>query len=168
MKRCSTSSLGKCKLKPQRETVVASCSVLFDSLQHHRLCLPGSSVHGILRARILEWIAIPFSRGSSWPRGRTWVSSISRQILYIEPPGKSQWDTALHLLEWLKLKRLTILNIGKDVEKSETSYITDGKVNGTTALENILTVVFEVKHILMWASHSTPMYLHKRKESMSL
>ena len=61
MKRCSTSSLGKCKLKPQRETVVASCSVLFDSLQHHRLCLPGSSVHGILRARILEWIAISFS-----------------------------------------------------------------------------------------------------------
>ena len=30
--------------------------------------LPGSSVHGILQARILEWIAMPFSRGSSWPR----------------------------------------------------------------------------------------------------
>ena len=67
MKRCSRSSLGKCKLKPQRETAVASCSVMFDSLQHHRLCLPGSSVHGILQARTLEWIAIPFSRGSSWP-----------------------------------------------------------------------------------------------------
>ena len=36
--------------------------------------LPGPSVHGILQARILEWVAIPFSRGSSWPRGRTWVS----------------------------------------------------------------------------------------------
>ena len=30
--------------------------------------LPGSSVHGILQARILEWVAIPFSRGSSQPR----------------------------------------------------------------------------------------------------
>ena len=35
---------------------------------------PGSSVHGILQTRILEWIAMPFSRGSSWPRSRNWVS----------------------------------------------------------------------------------------------
>ena len=38
---------------------------------------PGSSVHGIFQARILEWIAIPFSRGSSWPRDRNWVSCIA-------------------------------------------------------------------------------------------
>ena len=38
--------------------------------------LPGSSVHGIFQARILEWIAISFSRGSSQPRDRTWVSHI--------------------------------------------------------------------------------------------
>ena len=35
---------------------------------------PGSSVHGILQARILEWAAIPFSRDSSPPRDWTWVS----------------------------------------------------------------------------------------------
>ena len=35
---------------------------------------PGSSVHGILQARILEWAAISFSRGSPQPRDRTWVS----------------------------------------------------------------------------------------------
>ena len=35
---------------------------------------PGSSVHGILQARILEWVAIPFSRGSSRPRDQTQVS----------------------------------------------------------------------------------------------
>ena len=38
---------------------------------------PGSSVHGILQARILEWVAIVFSRRSSWPRGRTCVSGVS-------------------------------------------------------------------------------------------
>ena len=38
--------------------------------------LPGSSVHGILQARILEWVAISFSRGSSQPRDRTQVSRI--------------------------------------------------------------------------------------------
>ena len=39
--------------------------------------LPGTSVPGILQARILEWVAIPFSRGSSQPRGRTQVSCIA-------------------------------------------------------------------------------------------
>ena len=57
--------------------------------------LPGSSVHWILQARILEWVAMPSSRGSSWPRNQTHVSCISyigRQILYhslpLAPPGK--------------------------------------------------------------------------------
>ena len=38
---------------------------------------PGSSVHGTLQARILEWIAIPFSRGFSWLRDGTWVPCIT-------------------------------------------------------------------------------------------
>ena len=39
--------------------------------------LPGSSIHGILQARILEWVSISFSRGSSQPRDRTCVSCIA-------------------------------------------------------------------------------------------
>ena len=42
---------------------------------------PGSSIHGILQARILEWVAIAFSRGSSWPRDQTHVSCAGGQIL---------------------------------------------------------------------------------------
>ena len=38
---------------------------------------PGSSVHGILQTRILEWVAFPFSRGSSQPRDQTQVSCIA-------------------------------------------------------------------------------------------
>ena len=38
---------------------------------------PGSSVHEILLARILKWVAISFCRGSSWPRDWTWVSCIA-------------------------------------------------------------------------------------------
>ena len=41
---------------------------------------PGSSVHGILQARILQWFAISFSRGSSWPRDRTQVSCIAGRL----------------------------------------------------------------------------------------
>ena len=43
---------------------------------------PGSSVHGILQARRLEWVAFPFSRGSSLLRDWTCISCIGRQILY--------------------------------------------------------------------------------------
>ena len=43
---------------------------------------PGSSVHGILQARILEWVAMPFSRGSSWPRGQAHTSCIGTQVSY--------------------------------------------------------------------------------------
>ena len=46
---------------------------------------PGSSAHEILQARILEHVAIPFSRGSSWPRNRTQVSCISgRFFIYYD------------------------------------------------------------------------------------
>ena len=42
----------------------------------------GSSVHGILQARMLEWVAISYSRGSSWPMDQPWVSCIGRRIPY--------------------------------------------------------------------------------------
>jgi len=45
--------------------------------------LPGSSVHGILQARILEWVAISFSRGSSWSRDQTQVSHIAGRFFAV-------------------------------------------------------------------------------------
>ena len=54
--------------------VVQSCLTLCDPIDCR---LPGSSVHGILQARILEWVAYPFSRESSQPRNRTGVSCIA-------------------------------------------------------------------------------------------
>ena len=50
------------------------CLTLHDPMD---CSLPGSSVHGILLARILEWVAMPSSRGSSWRRNRTRISYIS-------------------------------------------------------------------------------------------
>ena len=49
---------------------------------------PGSSIHGILQARILEWTAISFSRGSSWSRDPTRVSCLAGGFFTTEPPGK--------------------------------------------------------------------------------
>ena len=53
--------------------VAQSCTNLCDTMHHS---LPGSSVHRILQARTLEWVAFPFSRGSSQPRDQTQVSCI--------------------------------------------------------------------------------------------
>ena len=48
-----------------------SCSVMSNSLRPVDCSPPGSSVRGILQAKILEWVAIPVSRESSWLRDRT-------------------------------------------------------------------------------------------------
>ena len=61
------------KERKKESEVAQSCPTLCDPMD---CSLPGSSVHGILQAIVLEWIAIPFSRGSSWPGDRTWVSHI--------------------------------------------------------------------------------------------
>ena len=68
--------------------VAKSCLTLLDPMEYSP---PGASVHGILQARIVEWAANSFSRGSSRPRGQTCVSCIGRQIFFFlttEPPGK--------------------------------------------------------------------------------
>ena len=65
--------------------VAQSCLTLWDPLDYN---LPGSSVHGILQARILEWVAISFSRENSWPGDRTWVSEIAGGLFSAEASGK--------------------------------------------------------------------------------
>ena len=64
---------------------------------------PGSSVHGNLQARTLEWAAIPFSRGSFQPRDGTWVSCTAGGFLPSEPPEKPRRPHHLSLI--LRLNR---------------------------------------------------------------
>ena len=59
---------------PREREVAQSCPTLCDSMD---CSLPGSSVHGIFQAIVLEWIAISFSKGSSQPRDQTRVSCIT-------------------------------------------------------------------------------------------
>ena len=60
-----------------------SCPVVYNSLQPMDCSPPGSSVHGILQAKILEWVAIPFSRGSSQPRDQIQISCIAGEFFII-------------------------------------------------------------------------------------
>ena len=66
-------------LSESESEVTQLCPTLCDSMN---CSLLGSSVHGILQARALEWVAISFFRGSSRPRDRTWVSHIVGRRFY--------------------------------------------------------------------------------------
>ena len=68
--------------------VAQSCLTLCDPMD---CSLSGSSVHGIFQARVLEWIAISSSRGSSRPKNRTRVSRIAGRRFASEPPGKPKY-----------------------------------------------------------------------------
>ena len=58
--------------------------------------LPGSSVHGILQARILEWVVVPFSRGSSNPGIEPRSSALQVDSLSAELPGKPKGQAGWH------------------------------------------------------------------------
>ena len=71
----------------QRESEAAqSCLTLCDPTD---CSLSGSSVHGIFKARVLEWIAISFSRGYFWPRNRTRVSCFAGRGFTVWVPRKA-------------------------------------------------------------------------------
>ena len=70
-------------VKKVKVLVTQSCPTLCDPMDWRP---PGSSVHGILQARILEWVAIPFSRGSSWPRNQIQVSHILYCLSHLGSP----------------------------------------------------------------------------------
>ena len=69
-----------------------SCPTLCDPMD---CSPPGSSVHGIFQARVLEWVAIPFSRGSSQPRVQTQVSCITGRLFTAQPSGFSYITSVL-------------------------------------------------------------------------
>ena len=79
--------------------VIQACPTLCDPMDYS---LRGSSIHGIFKARILKWAAISFSRGSSQPRDRTWVSHIVGRCFTVwakKTKGKLQFHSCLTLMD---------------------------------------------------------------------
>ena len=103
---------------PRHQLLHILCVCVCQSLNHVQLFVTPWSVacQGPLQARILEWVAIPFSRVSSWPRDWTWVSCIAGRLftiwatreahLYTSEPCNfplywTQWKKPLWIPEWL-------------------------------------------------------------------
>ena len=68
--------------------ITQSCLTLCNPMD---CSLLGSSVHGILQARILQWVAILFSRGSSWPRDRTKSNYKKQHFFFFFINKQSNW-----------------------------------------------------------------------------
>ena len=86
---------------PESESeVTLSCPTLWDPMDSS---LPGFSIHGIFQARVLEWAAISFSRGSSWLRDRTLVSCIADRCFTVWATREA-W--VLLTKPWCKLHHL--------------------------------------------------------------
>ena len=87
--------------------VTQSCPTLCDPMD---CCLPGSCVHGILQARIQEWVAIPFSRGSSQPRDRTQVSYIAGRFFTIWATREAKVKSTIYKGSALLAKHFSIIH----------------------------------------------------------
>ena len=102
--------------------LLQSCPTLWDFMDYSPL---GSSVHGISQARILKWVATSSSRGSSWSRDQTQVSSIANKFFSIwttmegqraitqermKFPGQRRNDTQLWMCLLVKVKSDTVKN----------------------------------------------------------
>ena len=75
--------------------VTQLCPTLCDPMDYS---LPGSSIHGIFQARVLEWAATFFSRGSSWPRDRTQISCVSGRCFTLWATRAPPYDPVIPLL----------------------------------------------------------------------
>ena len=90
--------------------VAQSCPTFCDPMDCNLLgfSIHGILIHGILQARILEWIAISFSRGSSRPRDRTWVSCIGGRRFNLWATMEANLFVVSSSLEWDDLNSIVI------------------------------------------------------------
>ena len=108
--------------------VAQSCPTLCDPRDSSP---PGSSVHAILQARILEWVAIPFSRGSSQPRDQTRVFCIASRF-FIKTPNTSIEKTVFkktvnkHLLSTFSPSMCQVLYQALEIQKNQFLYLESG------------------------------------------
>ena len=112
---------------------------------------PGSSVHGIFQARTLEWVAISFSRGSSWPRDWTHVSCIAGGFFTTEPPGKpivtlERVKQQFYPIHFCNLKKtqvhVSFSMAKKNVRKNPTDFL--------SVRESLLFLLLCPTHVCLW------------------
>ena len=158
-------------LRKEETEVTQSCPTLCDPMD---CSLAGSSLHGIFQVRILEWVAISFSRGSFQPRDRTQVSRIegrlftvwaTRETLYIYIYGDGSYPVSLISNRTFLPSQVTAVHwnknstTGKKLTLLPLTHLQDGR-----------PCVWILIQISMWAFHtlSEICFGHLRARSLLL
>ena len=108
---------------------------------------PGSSVHGISQARVLEWVVIPFSRGSSWPRDWTRISCIAgaaRETHYYQYLMRKcfiLWVSISEVAIW-KTRKKKKRQMGRRERKKISCMNSKARKAGTIAFSKMLSDIF--------------------------
>ena len=124
------------KVKSESE-VAQSCPTLSDPMD---CSLPGFSVHGIFQARRLEWIAISYSRGFSWPRDWTWV--LTSPVLaggFFKTQCFSQKKKCLSTIPICKLSPLRLGEIGSPLLQWSLQNWFQSSLCGIVSIEMVRT-----------------------------
>ena len=97
---------------PGATSLTRSCPTLCNPMD---CSPPGFFVHGILQARILEWVAISFSRGSSWPRDQTQVSHIVGRRFNLWATKDGQYWNQIDYIQKLNQEQIHLAQIASCV-----------------------------------------------------
>ena len=119
--------------------------VMSDSLRPHDCSPPGSSIHAIFQARILEWVAIFYSGGSSWSRNQTYISGTSFFGRWV-PYHCATWETMCVCVRERERGgegRVIMRNIIMKVSKSQTCHLQTGNPGKLEAWFNLGPKVWE-------------------------
>ena len=130
-------------LEKVKVLVAQSCPILCNPMD---CSLPGSSVHGILQAKILEWVVISFSRGSFQPRNRTQVSCTADRFFTLwatreAPP--SAWVSLFPETHNIEIKPINYPKITfewSSEKKSHTSLILNQKLEMIKLSESLISL----------------------------
>ena len=124
---------------------------------------PGSSVRGILQARILGWVAISFSRGSSWPRDWTRVFCIAGRFCPVWAPREALYGTTFLVKAPFFFLRLSSLYLAPQIysnrSRSESSWrerLLDRVANGILLLSQSLRATPSVFEERAWKLMRSP------------
>ena len=125
------------EIKPTSE-VAQLCPTLCDPMD---CSLPAFSIHRIFQARVLEWVAISFSRGSSWPRDWTQVSRITGSHFTV-------WATSEVIIYWVAMLFMNLL------PKSASIFLFGNEYCVLKEILIILQILTDIWHWHAWQCYS--------------
>ena len=143
----------KLMIRKVKVLVSQSYPTLFDPLERSP---PGSTVPGNLQARIPEWVAIPFSGGSSWPRDWAWVSYIAGRFFTVWVTREEACLGDQTKLGWNYTTATTptshYVNLGKVLYLFETSFFFCEMWLITPSSKNVVRIKKDITHEIlgMW------------------